>query len=83
MSLELPQIVATFVLAFFRIAGMMLFAPLFGSSRIPRRLKTLITAVLALSIASMVPAPAVMPTTLWDMTLGIAGETPPSAPSYD
>ena len=29
--------VPTFVLAFFRIAGMMLFAPLFGSARIPRR----------------------------------------------
>jgi flagellar biosynthetic protein FliR len=68
------SIVPVYALVFFRIAGMMTFAPLFGSGRIPRRVKVLITAVLAFTMTGVVAPPAVMPATMWDLTLGIAGE---------
>ncbi len=75
MSLSaLIILVPTYVLVFFRLAGMMIYAPLFGSSRIPRRVKVLITAILALSLAAIVPAPAKLPETIWELTVGIAGE---------
>ncbi len=70
----LLNLVPTYVLVFFRIAGMMIYAPLFGSARVPRRIKVLITAILAMSVAAFVPPPAVMPDTVWQLTLGIAGE---------
>ncbi len=47
---EALAFVPTFVLAFFRIAGMMLFAPLFGSARIPRRVRVMLALVLAFSV---------------------------------
>jgi flagellar biosynthetic protein FliR len=74
MSL-LPYLVfiPTFVLAFFRIAGMMLFAPLFGSSRIPRRVRVMLALVLAMSITPGVP-PVMLPETTWGLVAGIAGE---------
>jgi len=68
------SIVPVYAMVFFRIAGMMIFAPLFGSGRIPRRVKVLMTAILAFSIAGAVPAPAAMPATMWELTVGIAGE---------
>jgi flagellar biosynthetic protein FliR len=68
------SIVPLYVLVFFRIAGMMLYAPLFGSSRIPRRVKVLITAILAMAITGSVPAPSVMPQSNWELAVGIAGE---------
>lgn len=74
MALEqLLQFVPTFVLAFFRIAGVMLVAPLFGSARISRRVKLLFALILALGV---VPAlgPAVLPDSIWQLTGGIAGE---------
>lgn len=65
---------AVYVLVFFRIAGMMIFAPLLGSDRIPRRVKVLLTAIMALGICSTVNPPVVQPTTLWQVTVGIGGE---------
>jgi flagellar biosynthetic protein FliR len=65
--------VPTFVLAFFRIAGMMLFAPLFGSSRIPRRVRVMLALVLAMSITPSV-RPVMLPDTPWGLAAGIAGE---------
>jgi flagellar biosynthesis protein FliR len=73
MDFALQTLVATFLFAFFRIAGMMLFAPLFGSSRIPRRVRAMFALVLAFSIVPTI-APATMPDTLWGLTAGIAGE---------
>jgi flagellar biosynthetic protein FliR len=66
-------LIPTFVLAFFRIAAMMLFAPLFGSSRIPRRVRVMLASVLTLSIVPTLP-PVMLPETLWGLTAAIAGE---------
>jgi flagellar biosynthesis protein FliR len=73
MPAEILNLMPTFVLVFFRIGGMMIFAPFFGSSRIPRRLKAMIALVLAASLASTVP-PINLPAHTWELTLGIAGE---------
>ena len=58
MASELFQLVpATFVLVVFRLAGMMLFAPLVGSARIPRRVKALLVLVLAYGVMGGINAP--------------------------
>ena len=75
MSLEpLINLVQVFVLVFFRLAGMMLFAPLFGSSRIPRRVKVLLTMMLAVGMCAGVQLPDELPQTTWGLALGIGGE---------
>jgi flagellar biosynthesis protein FliR len=68
------HLVPAFVLVFFRLAGMMLFAPLFGSTRVPKRVKVLLTLVMAMSMLGAVNAPVVLPDTTWGLTLAIAGE---------
>ena len=70
----LQTAVPTFALVLFRVAGMMLFAPLFGSSRIPRRVKALLVIVLAFGLMPSVPVPPVLPDTTWVLALAIAGE---------
>jgi flagellar biosynthesis protein FliR len=75
MSLEpLINLVQVFVLVFFRLAGMMLFAPLFGSSRIPRRVKALLTLMLAMGMCAGVQLPDALPDTTWGLAVGIGGE---------
>jgi flagellar biosynthetic protein FliR len=75
MSLDVVQnFVPVFVLVFFRLAGIMLFAPLLGSSRIPRRLKAMLALVLAMCICPLVRAPLKLPETSWELALGIGGE---------
>jgi flagellar biosynthetic protein FliR len=72
---DLIQVVpAAYVLVFFRVAGMMVFAPLLGSNRIPRRVKVLLAAIIALGICPTVKPPAVIPNNLWQLTVGIGGE---------
>lgn len=71
---EALNFIPTFVLALFRIAGLMLFAPLLGSSRIPRRVKAMLALVLAVCMCPFVQAPARLPDTAWEMALGIGGE---------
>src|SRR3954469_13526946 len=74
MSLESAlQFVPTFVLAFFRIAGVMVAAPLFGSGRVPRRLKVLFALVIAAAIAPTLK-PFTLPESTWRLTAGIGGE---------
>ena len=68
------QLVPTYVLVFFRVTAMMTFAPLFGSTRIPRRVKQLLAMVLAAGLCASIKGPATLPTNIWDLTLGIAGE---------
>jgi flagellar biosynthetic protein FliR len=72
-ALPLLTLVPTFVLVFFRLAGMMLFAPLFGSSRIPRRVRALLVLVLAFGVAPTVPR-ATLPTATWELAMAIGGE---------
>ena len=71
---ELLQFVPVFVLVLVRVAAMMLFAPVLGSSRIPRRVKALLAVTLAMGLASGVTAPPAIPESLWELTAGIAGE---------
>jgi flagellar biosynthesis protein FliR len=69
----LLQNIPTFVLVFFRVAGLMLAAPLFGSANIPRRVKVLLAVVLAVGLAPTVGRPA-LPETTWALAAGIGGE---------
>lgn len=71
---EALQLVPTFVLVFFRVTGMMVFAPLFGSTRIPRRVKVLLGLVLAAGLSASIKGPAQLPSDIWNLTLGIGGE---------
>lgn len=72
-ALALLQLVPTFVLVFFRLAGMMLFAPLFGSSRIPRRVRALLVLVLAMGVTPGVGR-AMLPDNTWQLAIAIGGE---------
>jgi flagellar biosynthetic protein FliR len=75
MSLESAiQSVPLVVLAFFRMAGMMLSAPLFGSARIPRRVKIMFALALTAGIAPTLPALKHLPATSWELAAGIGGE---------
>ena len=71
---NLQQAVPAFVLVFIRVASMMIFAPLFGSAKIPRRVKGLMAVIIALGIAPGVAMPHNLPQTTWDIALGIGGE---------
>jgi flagellar biosynthetic protein FliR len=74
MSIDaLLTLIPAYVLVVFRLAGMMLFAPFFGSSRIPKRVKVLICVVAALGMVGGVK-PVALPGDLWTLTMGIGGE---------
>jgi flagellar biosynthetic protein FliR len=66
--------IPTFVLVFFRLAGLTLYAPLFGSARIPRRIRVMLVLVLAAGVTPGVRLPQAMPDTIWGIALGIGGE---------
>ena len=68
------QFVPVFVLVVFRLAGMMLYAPLFGSTRIPRQVRVMMLLVLAAGITPGIHPPAMLPETPWGLALGIGGE---------
>jgi flagellar biosynthetic protein FliR len=68
------QFVPTYVLVLFRISGMMVFAPLLGSARIPKRVKALMAMVLAAAMCTAVQSPASLPQTTWELAVGIGGE---------
>lgn len=74
MLLDAIQLVPTFVLVFFRVAGMMLFAPLLGSARIPRRVKVLMALVLAMGVTAGLEQRAALPASMWELAVGIGGE---------
>jgi flagellar biosynthetic protein FliR len=66
--------IPAFVLVVFRLAGLTLYAPLFGSARIPRRIRVMLILVLAAGVTPGVHLPKTMPDTMWGMALGIGGE---------
>jgi flagellar biosynthetic protein FliR len=74
LSDQLLHFVQVFVLVVFRVAGMMLFTPLFGSSRIPRRVRTLLCVAIAACLVPTVERPANLPDNTWQLALGIGGE---------
>src|SRR4051812_31208616 len=75
MSVEWAlALIPVYVLVFFRVAAMMIFAPLLGSARIPRRVKFLMAAVLALGLARSMTPGVIMPSSAWGLAVGIGGE---------
>jgi flagellar biosynthetic protein FliR len=66
--------VPTFVLVVFRLGGMMLYAPLFGSARIPRRVRVMLALVLAMGITPGIKPVMALPDSPWELAVGIAGE---------
>lgn len=71
---DLLNFVPVFVLVLVRVAAMMMFAPVLGSGRIPRRVKALLAVMLTLGFATGVTAPPTLPQTLWELTVGLGGE---------
>ena len=72
--MTLLQWIPTYVLLFFRVAGMFIYAPLFGSANIPKQVRVLMAAIIAMGISSTITRPAVLPASLGMLTVGIAGE---------
>lgn len=72
---NLDRLVVSFVLTFFRVAGLMLMAPLFGSGRVPRRVKLMMAAVMALAMmSSLQTSHWLMPQNMGQMVVGLLGE---------
>jgi flagellar biosynthetic protein FliR len=71
---ELLQYVPVFVLAVFRIAGLMMYAPLLGSAKIPKRVKALFAIILALGMTGSITRPVHLPPTVWGVAVAIGGE---------
>jgi flagellar biosynthesis protein FliR len=75
--LQLQALVPGFVLTFFRVAGLMLFAPMFGSTRVPRRMKLMVALVMSMAMLSggaIDPGRAVVQDDMMYMAVAIAGE---------
>lgn len=71
---SLAQNAPAFVLVFIRVSAMFIFAPLFGSTRIPKRVKIMLALTMSLGIANGMHLPAELPQTLAGAVLGIGGE---------
>jgi len=66
--------VPVYMLVLFRIAGMMIMAPLLGSTVIPKRMKAMMACVLAASIAPTLSVNVAIPQSPWTLAVAIAGE---------
>jgi flagellar biosynthetic protein FliR len=75
MSIQsLLDSIPTYVLVLFRVGGMMIFAPLFGSVRVPRAVKGMFAVVLAAGLAPGLTPQVRLPDSTWGLMAGIAGE---------
>lgn len=66
-----------FALIVFRLAGLMVFAPLVGSDRLPRPIKLYLAVALALCVCGSIgrmPRPTEIPESPWLLIVGIGGE---------
>lgn len=66
--------IPVFVLVFFRTAGLFLASPLFGSAKIPRRVKVMMALVMAAGLVGRVRVPAQMPDNTLQLSAAIGGE---------
>jgi flagellar biosynthetic protein FliR len=66
--------VPVYVLTAFRVAGLMLYSPLFGSSRIPSRAKVMLVLVMTVGLLQLPMPEAQLPETLGGLVLAIGGE---------
>jgi flagellar biosynthesis protein FliR len=71
---QLLPLIPSFVLTFFRVAGLMLFAPIFGSARVSRRVKVMIALVMAYAMVGVKHEPSSIPDDTWLLSLAIASE---------
>ncbi len=73
---ELTGVPQQFALVVFRFLGIMLFAPMLGSDRIPRTVKLYLAVSLTLSLAvgGAMPEPVAMPKSPWMLAIGLVGE---------
>jgi flagellar biosynthetic protein FliR len=71
---QLLPMVPVFVLVTFRVAGFMIFAPLFGSSRIPKRVRVLLAVIMAVGVTPTIAPPAHMPDSAAALAVGIGCE---------
>ena len=63
-----------YVLAFFRLAGLMISAPVFGSTRVPKRVKLLFALVATIAMGSALPAVVDLTPNIGTLTFAVAGE---------
>lgn len=73
-AVELNKVAPGFAIIFIRVSAIFLFAPLFGSARIPKRVKLMLALVLSMGVASGFPMPTALPETLWGVSIAIGGE---------
>jgi flagellar biosynthetic protein FliR len=66
--------VPVFVLVLCRVGGVMIFAPLFGSARIPKRVRGLMAVVMAMGMTGGLARPPILPATTIETTVAMAGE---------
>ena len=71
---NLSQVALGFMLTFFRVAGLMLLAPIFGSARLPRRFKLMIAIVMAVPMFLAAPGRVAIPESTGALVVGFAGE---------
>lgn len=71
---DLSQLVAAHLLPFFRIAAMLMIAPLFGARLVPARIRIILALVLAAAIAPLIPSAPVFETFSQRAVLAIAQE---------
>lgn len=72
---NLDRYVVGFVLTFFRVGGLMLMAPLFGSGRVPRRFKLMMALVMALAMMSSINVLNwTLPQNMGQMVVAMIGE---------
>jgi flagellar biosynthetic protein FliR len=64
----------SFAMVLCRVGGFMIFAPLLGSAKIPRRVKVLMAIALSFFLAQFVPLPKAMPQTAIAAVMAIGGE---------
>lgn len=74
MSLDyLLTFVPAFVLAFFRIGGMLMAAPILGSSRVPQRIRLFFALAVSTAAAGYIQLPSANPS-IWEMGMGVGSE---------
>jgi flagellar biosynthetic protein FliR len=66
--------IPVYVLVVFRVAGMMIMAPLLGSAQVPKRVKSMMACVIAAAIVPGLHVRVQMPQTPWGLALAIGGE---------
>ncbi len=71
---DLAELVSAYLLPFFRIAAMLMIAPLFGARLVPARIRVLLALALAAVIAPLIPASPAFDTFSASAVLAIAQE---------